>query len=93
MKLDDSYGRSSQSERSQPPREEPEKIKKWREEQKRLLEQKDAEEGKKIEELKLTAKRELEEWYARYSEQLEKSKHSNRYVLCLTLYFIISSYI
>jgi hypothetical protein len=60
-------------------REEPEKIRKWREEQSRILEQKDAEELKRKEELKQTAKHELEEWYARYSEQLEKSKLNNRY--------------
>lgn len=60
------------------PPPEPEKIRKWREEQQRLLEQKDAEEAVKKEELRHTAKRELEEWYARYKEQLEKSKINNR---------------
>jgi len=69
---------SSQSSDKYIQREEPEKIRKWREEQHRLLEQKDAEEAKKKEELKQTAKHELEEWYARYSEQLEKSKLNNR---------------
>lgn len=63
------------------PREEPEKIRKWREEQQKLLEQKDAEEAIKKEELRQSAKHELEEWYARYSEQLEKSKINNRFVL------------
>lgn len=61
------------------PREEPEKIRKWREEQQRLLEQKDADEAKRKEELRQSAKHELEEWYARYAEQLEKSKINNRY--------------
>ncbi|XP_054154464.1 clathrin light chain-like [Oppia nitens] len=59
-------------------REEPEKIRKWREDQQKLLEEKDREEAKKKEELKQTAKHELEEWYARYAEQLEKSKINNR---------------
>jgi len=57
---------------------EPEKIRVWREEQQKLLEQKDLEEDKKREELKVSAKKELEEWYARYSETLEKSKLNNR---------------
>jgi len=74
--VSDSY--SGKSEKSQPPREEPEKIRKWREEQQRLLEQKDADEAKKKEELRQSAKHELEEWYLRYSEQLEKSKLVNR---------------
>jgi len=59
-------------------KEEPEKIKKWREEQNKLLEEKDREESRRKEELKETAKHELEEWYARYAEQLEKSKLNNR---------------
>jgi hypothetical protein len=57
---------------------EPEKIKIWREEQQRLLEEKDREEEKRKEELGSNAKKELEEWYARYAEQLEKSKVNNR---------------
>jgi len=60
------------------PKEEPEKIRKWREDQNRLLEEKDRDESKRKEELKQTAKHELEEWYARYAEQLEKSKLNNR---------------
>ena len=62
------------------PKEEPEKIRKWREDQNRLLEEKDRDESKRKEELKQTAKHELEEWYARYAEQLEKSKLNNRYI-------------
>jgi len=69
---------SSDTIRESEPKEEPEKIKKWREEQNRLLEEKDREESKRKEELKQTAKHELEEWYARYAEQLEKSKINNR---------------
>jgi len=57
---------------------EPEKIRIWREEQTRLLDQKDAEEERKKEELREQAKKELDEWYTRYAEQLEKSKLNNR---------------
>lgn len=66
------------SPRPTPVREEPEKIKKWREEQAKRLEQKDAEEEEKKTELRENAKKELEEWYARYHEQIEKSKLANR---------------
>ncbi|XP_064480666.1 clathrin light chain-like [Ornithodoros turicata] len=59
-------------------REEPEKIKTWREEQKMMLEQKDAEEEEKKSELRAGAKKELDDWYARYNEQIEKSKQTNR---------------
>lgn len=66
------------SPRPTPVREEPEKIKTWREEQAKRLEQKDAEEEEKKTELRATAKKELEEWYARYHEQIEKAKLANR---------------
>ncbi|RWS28869.1 Clathrin light chain A-like protein, partial [Leptotrombidium deliense] len=59
-------------------KEEPETIRKWREEHQRLLEEKDKEEAKRKDELRESAQKELEEWYLRYSEQLEKSKNSNR---------------
>ncbi|KAL4097378.1 hypothetical protein QTP88_022167 [Uroleucon formosanum] len=59
-------------------REEPEKIKKWREEQKARLEEKDADEEKKKEELRLVAKSELEEWYKIHKEQIAKTKDVNR---------------
>ncbi|XP_022170902.1 clathrin light chain isoform X3 [Myzus persicae] len=59
-------------------REEPEKIKKWREEQKTRLEEKDADEEKKKEELRLVAKSELEEWYKIHKEQIAKTKDVNR---------------
>ncbi|XP_050436173.1 clathrin light chain isoform X1 [Adelges cooleyi] len=59
-------------------REEPEKIKKWREEQKTRLEEKDANEEKKKEELRLIAKKELEEWYKIHKEQIAKTKAANR---------------
>lgn len=59
-------------------REEPEKIKIWREEQQQMLEVKDAEEEKKKLELRESAQKELDDWYARYKEQIEKSKLNNR---------------
>ncbi|KAI1288146.1 Clathrin light chain A [Halotydeus destructor] len=59
-------------------RVEPEKIRVWREEQAKMLENKDAEEETKRNELRESAKKELDEWYSRYAEQLEKSKSNNR---------------
>ncbi|XP_053204550.1 clathrin light chain-like isoform X2 [Panonychus citri] len=60
------------------PIKEPEKIRKWREEQQTMLKAKDEEEVKKRKELGEQAKKELDEWYARYEEQLNKSKVINR---------------
>ncbi|XP_054261324.1 clathrin light chain isoform X7 [Macrosteles quadrilineatus] len=62
----------------QPAREEPEKIKKWREEQKSRLEEKDANEEKKKAELREAAKKELEEWYKHHEELIAKTKADNR---------------
>lgn len=59
-------------------REEPEKIKKWREEQKKRLEEKDANEEKRKEELREGAKKELAEWYRHHEEQIAKTKTANR---------------
>ncbi|XP_057333195.1 clathrin light chain isoform X3 [Microplitis mediator] len=59
-------------------KEEPEKIKKWREEQAARLEEKDAEEEKKKEEWKIAAKKELEEWYKHHAETTSKTKATNR---------------
>lgn len=61
-----------------PAREEPEKIKKWREEQKTRLEEKDREEEKKKLELREQAKKELEDWYKHHEESISKTKASNR---------------
>ncbi|XP_055693158.1 clathrin light chain isoform X6 [Lutzomyia longipalpis] len=63
---------------AKPPMEEPEKIKKWREDQKKRLEEKDREEEKKKEELKQQAKKELEDWYKQHEESITKTKSSNR---------------
>jgi len=60
------------------PREEPEKILKWREEQKLRLEQKDEEEEKKKKEMKEQASKELEEWYLQHKETIEKTRLANR---------------
>lgn len=59
-------------------REEPEKIKKWREEQKGRLEEKDEEEEIKKDELREVAKKELEDWYKHHEEQIAKTKAANR---------------
>ncbi|XP_023219122.1 clathrin light chain B-like isoform X2 [Centruroides sculpturatus] len=59
-------------------REEPEKIRKWRESQQEMLQKKDSEEELKKAELRETANKEIEEWYARYKEQVEKAKLNNR---------------
>ncbi|XP_031339633.1 clathrin light chain isoform X1 [Photinus pyralis] len=65
-----------------PPRhekkEEPEKIKKWREEQKTRLEEKDREEEIKKEELRQIAAKELQDWYKHHEEQIAKTKAANR---------------
>lgn len=65
---------------SQPiiPAEEPESIKRWREQHLKNLELKDEEEKEKIEELRQQAKKELDEWYQKYQEQLNVAKKQNR---------------
>ncbi|XP_068210525.1 clathrin light chain isoform X7 [Palaemon carinicauda] len=59
-------------------REEPEKIKIWREEQRIRLEQKDIEEEENKNELREKAKKELEEWYKQHEEQVAKTRQANR---------------
>uniref|UniRef100_U5EX03 Clathrin light chain n=1 Tax=Corethrella appendiculata TaxID=1370023 RepID=U5EX03_9DIPT len=61
-----------------PVTEEPEKIKKWREDQKTRLEEKDREEEKRREELREQAKKELEDWYKHHEESISKTKAANR---------------
>ncbi|CAF1144396.1 unnamed protein product [Brachionus calyciflorus] len=58
--------------------QEPEKVKKWREEQRIRIETKDAEEETKKIEWKEKAKKELEEWYKNRQEQLVKTIENNR---------------
>ncbi|CAE1164565.1 CLTB [Acanthosepion pharaonis] len=59
-------------------RQEPEKIRIWREEQKKRLEQKDAEEEVKNNQWREAAKKELEDWLKHHAEQLVKTKENNR---------------
>lgn len=58
--------------------EEPERIRKWREEQKTRLEEKDREEERKREELREQARKELEDWYKHHEEAISKTKAANR---------------
>ncbi|XP_014774092.1 clathrin light chain B isoform X2 [Octopus bimaculoides] len=62
---------------------EPEKIKLWREEQKKRLEHKDAEEENKKEIWREAAKKELEDWLKNQAEQLIKTKENNRHAEAL----------
>ena len=58
--------------------EEPEFMRKWREEQQERLRKKDEAETAAMDELKQQAKQELEDRYKRYENQLEKTKSTNR---------------
>merc|ERR1719220_1624810 len=60
------------------PREDPEVIKLWKENQVKMLQEKDENEEKAQEELKKQAKAELEDWYKQHSEQLGKLQAANR---------------
>jgi len=60
------------------PREEPEKLRRWREDQKQRLAKKDEEEERKKAEMKEAARKELEEWYASHDEQVAKNRTINR---------------
>lgn len=61
-----------------PVREEPEKIRIWREEQEKRLMEKDAAEEDSKEELRHKAMKELEEWYKQHEEQVTKTRQANR---------------
>ncbi|KAG9490617.1 clathrin light chain B [Eleutherodactylus coqui] len=58
--------------------QEPESLRKWREEQKVRLEELDAAAKLTEQEWREKAKKDLEEWYQRQSEQIEKNKVTNR---------------
>uniref|UniRef100_A0A8C9UKY7 Clathrin light chain n=1 Tax=Spermophilus dauricus TaxID=99837 RepID=A0A8C9UKY7_SPEDA len=58
--------------------QEPESIRKWREEQKKRLQELDAASKVTEQEWREKAKRDLEEWNQRQSEQVEKNKINNR---------------
>jgi len=60
------------------PRIEPEKIRRWREEQKKRLDEKDAEEEQKKNEWREAAKKELEDWYKQHEETVAKTRSANR---------------
>ncbi|KAF0294964.1 Clathrin light chain [Amphibalanus amphitrite] len=60
------------------PRIEPEKIRRWREEQKARLEEKDEEEERKKAEWREAAKKELEDWYKQHEESVSKTRAANR---------------
>jgi len=60
------------------PKEEPETIRKWREDQEERLKLKDETEQIKMNELREQAKKELDDWYKHYEEQLNKTKVTNR---------------
>ncbi|XP_022051591.1 clathrin light chain B isoform X3 [Acanthochromis polyacanthus] len=64
-------------------RQEPESLRKWREEQKERLEALDSASKAAEAELREKAKKELEDWHVHQNEQMEKNKANNR--LCPSL--------
>lgn len=58
--------------------QEPESIRKWREEQRKRLQELDAASKVTEQEWREKAKKDLEEWNQRQSEQVEKNKINNR---------------
>jgi Clathrin light chain len=56
----------------------PEKIKKWNEEQTKMLEEKDIREKEATEKLKESAAKELSDWYSTYRDSKDKTKTMNR---------------
>lgn len=56
----------------------PEKIRIWKENMERMLEEKDRNEKEAREALKLNAQKEMDEWKTKYFETLEKTKAMNR---------------
>lgn len=56
----------------------PEKIKKWREQQAVMLEEKDIREQEATEKLKESAAKELSDWYLTYRDSKDKTKTMNR---------------
>lgn len=63
---------------STPMEVEPEKIRKWREEQQKKIEQKDEAEEKRKEELRSQATKELQEWHTERKKRIEERKNLNR---------------
>lgn len=56
----------------------PEKIRLWREEMERKLEEKDRQEQEAKEALKVSAQKEMSEWVSKYKDSMEKTKSLNR---------------
>ncbi len=52
---------------------------KWREEQTKILQEKDEEESKALQELRDAASKELDDWYNHHEDTLKHAKDSNRY--------------
>ncbi|XP_018425220.1 PREDICTED: clathrin light chain B isoform X1 [Nanorana parkeri] len=73
--FNDGYAAIAQADRLT---QEPESLRKWREEQKERLEELDAASKVTEQEWREKAKKDLEEWYQRQSEQIEKNKVTNR---------------
>ncbi|XP_066498473.1 clathrin light chain B isoform X2 [Hoplias malabaricus] len=73
--VSDSYAAISQVDQL---RQEPESLRKWREEQKTRLEQLDSASKLAEAEWKEKAKKELEDWHLHQQEQMEKNKANNR---------------
>lgn len=72
---DDHYSAISKADKLS---QEPEKIKRWREEQKLRLTKKDTEEEQKMKEWREAAKKELDDWYKNRQEQLAKTIANNK---------------
>ncbi|KAL4648778.1 clathrin light chain B isoform X3 [Arapaima gigas] len=66
-------------------RQEPESLRKWREEQKERLEELDSASKAAEAEWKEKARKELEDWHMHQAEQMEKNKANNRY--CMNLHY------
>lgn len=56
----------------------PEKIRLWKENTVKMLEEKDRNEQEAKEALRINAQKEMDEWKTKYFEQLEKTKALNR---------------
>uniref|UniRef100_A0A3B3QKB5 Clathrin light chain n=1 Tax=Paramormyrops kingsleyae TaxID=1676925 RepID=A0A3B3QKB5_9TELE len=74
-------------------RQEPESLRRWREEQRARLEELDSASKAAEAEWKERAKKELEDWHVHQSEQMEKNKVNNRYsVIPRTFNGLVSRY-
>lgn len=76
--VDDLAGMSFQSTIPEKVDEVPEKIKLWRENFSKNLEEKDERELREKEELRVAAQREMDEWVSKYKDTIERAKNLNR---------------